>query len=282
MASIVTIKGLCSLKGKDVGFQFQNKGGVYSAAGSFNIVPGDTAIVDAETLSGSFVVGQSFKCKQCGGNHMYQCGACGKFICYDGKARSGACPSCGKNTSVPAQKDDRIPRSGVATHPQILLAMDVSGSMYGGRLTETKNSAVTEFVRKFPGAKMALVTFESYVRTIVNFTEDLSTVERAINGLTDLGGTASPLPHILNNFQGFIHGSGDRYVVIFTDGAWDRGNHTADANAIKAKGIKIITIGCAGADRNFLQSIASPGASITTSDGNIGGGFAQAVKLIHQ
>ena len=282
MASIVTIKGFCSQKGKEVGFQFQNKGGVYSAGGSFNLVPGDITMNDAETLNGSFVVGQSFKCKQCGGNHMYQCGACGKFICYDGMAKSGACPVCGKTTSVPAQRDDRIPRSGVATQPQILLAMDISGSMYGGRLTETKSSAITEFIRKFPGAKMALVTFETYVRTVVNFTENLYTVESAINGLTDMGGTRSPLPHIISNFQGFLYGTGDRYVVIFTDGEWESGNHVSDANTIKARGIKIITIGCAGADRAFLNSIASPGASITTSDGNIGGGFAQAVKLIHQ
>lgn len=289
---IVPVEGVCGEQKKRVGFQFLTYDGVCEAVGSFEITPGGE-MKNAGDLRGNFLIGQSYKtrgCKLCGKKFLYQCGNCKKLICYDGMERRNVpCPACGKVLSIPAAKDDRIIMSGnFGGKAKILLAMDVSGSMSGGRIEETKQAAIFNFIRKFQGCEMALVTFGnnpsygSEVRTELGFTADSAAVERAVSSLTANWGTPSPFPHILANFGSFINGSGNRYVVVFTDGEWSSGDHVGDVNRIKQNGVKIIAIGCAGANTAFLSSIASPDSSISVSDGSIGAGFMRAAELISQ
>lgn len=285
---IITVVGMCTEKNKPVGFQFVDDGVTVKAGGSFTVVPGGASSEGAE-IRGDFRITQSYKCKLCGNTHIYQCCGCNKFICYDGREHRGAkCPACGNVADVPAAVPERIMRSGYAVKKKrIVLAMDVSYSMNGRRLEETKHAAINEFIRRFTGSEMALVTFGnevSEVKTNVPLTSKLSDVERMVSLLYAQGNTPSPMGHILSNFSSFLSdSSADRYVVVFTDGDFNDNNEAIrDAARIKAYGVKVIAIGCTGANTAVLSQLASPGASITTSDGNISAGFAEAVRQIQQ
>lgn len=113
MAKIITTVGACSTRKRPIGLQFSVDGTRCELAGSFSV--GATAVVSPEGLSGTPSVGASFArvgCKYCGNKHVYQCGACKKFICYDGAAkRDFECPSCGSRADIPACSDARIPRT---------------------------------------------------------------------------------------------------------------------------------------------------------------------------
>lgn len=296
--AIKSVKGHCSTKGNPVGYQFkeatEGANRVYYLGGSFIINAGSSGgEVKSTDLSGSFQYNQDGKypgCRTCGNKYIYQCCHCNEFICYDGnEKRNAVCPACGKTSDVPATKDKRIVKSGVsAANVEIILAMDVSGSMSGSPIVEMKRAAVNEFVDKFKtNAKMALVLFgvrSTNVETRCAMTSDLERVKREINGLDADWGTPSPLPHIINNFRDFMRGGNgaNRYVVIFTDGEWEGGDHMGNATTIKNAGIKIITIGTTGANMSFLRSIASPGAMIETSSGHMGSAFADAAKHVTQ
>ena len=290
--AIVAIKGGCSVKKVAVGFQPQVAPGEYFLGGSFkyNAAGGGGPVVSDEKLSGSFRYNQSYPgCRECGNKFVYQCCHCGEFICYNGEETRGAvCPSCGQKSDVPKTKDDRIVRSGVSAGTcEIVLAMDASGSMSGGKIDEMKRAAINQFVSKFPTAKIAVVSFGCpNVATECGFTDNASAINAAINKLYACGGTPSPLPHIISDFGAFMSGANgsNRYVVLFTDGYVDGGEslNMPYADQIKAAGIKIITIGCTGADMNFLRKIASPGAMIETSAGRMESAFADAANKITQ
>lgn len=296
--AIVAIKGGCSVKKVAVGFQLKVAPGEYFLGGSFkyNAAGGGGPVVSDEKLSGSFRYNQSYPgCRECGNKFVYQCCHCGEFICYNGEETRGAvCPSCGQKSDVPKTKDDRIVRSCMASgaeNNEIMLAIDVSGSMSSetagvSRLAEMKVAMTTQFVSKFQGASMALIQFGPGVRTVQDFTTNNATVINAINSLTISGSTPSPLPHVINNFPDFMLGrSGkSRYLVIFTDGSWDEGYSFNEplAKKIRDAGIKIITIGCTGADMNFLNKIATPGAVITTGGGTMIYDVPKLVDMITQ
>ncbi len=282
---IESFTGGCSTHSrKDVAFQFTVNGNKYSAAGSYiSLGTGDGAGGD-KTINGEFYIGQSYRgCKACGNKHLYQCCHCGSFVCYDGNAKVGAvCPVCKKVGDVPQSNGERICVSAEPT--QIILAIDVSGSMVGSRLAEVKNAAINELIRKFPGAQFALVAFQTSVKTVQNFTTDTARIESAVLSLTAGGGTTSPLAHIKREFPQFLSRSSKsrRFLVILTDGEW-AGNcegHIHTAQGMQRDGINVIAIGCAGADRQFIASVASPNASISVVGNNFGSAFASGAQII--
>ncbi len=284
--TIQSFTGGCSThRRKDVAFQFTVNGNKYSAAGSY-ISMGTSGSAEEKTISGEFYVGQGYRgCKACGNKHLYQCCHCGSFVCYDGNAHSNAvCPVCGKSSDVPKAKNDRICASSQRSQLQIMLAIDISGSMWGEPLKEVKNAAIHELVHKFPDAEFALVTFESYVRTVLNFTNDKAQIENAILSLNTGGGTNSPLGYIRNEFPKFVdrNGGKGRFLVVLTDGAWagSDSDHISIAQRIQSEGVTIIAIGCAGANQSFLSSISSANGSIRVDGNNFGSAFASGAKII--
>lgn len=287
MAKITPIIGMCSNTKKSVGIQFVQEGTKLVAQGSYKTYGGDNENIT--NVSGEFYTGSNFRCT-CGKKHLYQCRSCGKFICYDGLAQSNAvCPSCGKNDNVPAATaQGRIMCSGGSGGvTDIILAIDVSSSMYGNRIRTVKRAAIEEFVHKYSqSCRMALISFESRVVVQSPFTTDLRKIERLIDNLSADGGTHSPLDTVLDNhcFSGFLKASNNRYLVILTDGEWfgDANEHIRKANAIKAKGVKILSIGCDGADKYFLERISSPDGSIITNDSGIRNAFATIAKKSSQ
>lgn len=115
---IITKIGACSARKKAIGMQFVADGAKCALGGTYGL-SGDTAIVSDEELSGTLVVGESFKksgCKLCGNKHAFRCGACGRVVCYDGAAKRGyACPACGAVADVPASVGDAIPTTSAAS-----------------------------------------------------------------------------------------------------------------------------------------------------------------------
>ena len=113
MAKIITTVGACSTRKKPIGLQFVAEGSECALSGSFSV--GAKIVVSAEGLTGTPVVGAAYArtgCKYCGNKHVYQCGACKKFVCYDGTAQKNhECPLCGSRADVPACNDSRIPRT---------------------------------------------------------------------------------------------------------------------------------------------------------------------------
>ena len=294
MGKYATSVGNCSKKFRPVGIQFEKTGDGFSAVGSFTIATRGRGGAESGELNGNFSVAEGFRCKYCGNAYLYQCKFCGAFVCYDGNAATGMqCPSCGKTSDVPAGKDRRIHVSGVAASSKpkrIMIAMDVSASMlepsgYGTRLDETKRAATEQFVGKFRGSQLAVVAFSTGTRTLIDFTMDIDAVKNTIRNITAGGGTTSPFTHICERHADFIEdASYDRYIVVFTDGAWSSSaeNIIKKAQKLISKGIKILTIGCAGADKEFLKGISSADSNISVSDGNIESGFATAARRITQ
>lgn len=289
MVKVTPILGMCSTKRKNMGFQFVSEGDRLIARGAFYDYGGGEKRDD--NVSGKFYTDPSFKCA-CGKNHLYQCHSCGKFICYDGSALTDAvCPICGSKDSVPASNAER--RIACSVKPvgklDIVLAIDISGSMGGSRLDTVIRSAINEFVNKYEGNKncrMALISFESSVVVQSYLTTDLGKIRRLIKGFKPAGGTNSPLNKVLTDkgFSEFLNSSNNRYLVIFTDGEWShtRSEHIGHANKIKNKGIKILSIGCSGADSAFLKAISSPDGSIVTNDAGITEAFATIAKKSSQ
>ena len=289
--NIIPITGGCSKNSTSVGYQFVEEGNdKLTARASFRVYEGGDEEEFPE-VEASFYTAPEFKCL-CGNKHLYQCKSCGKFICYDGKEQKGAfCPVCHAKNDVPeASADGRIKCSGhtaVARKVDIILAIDTSISMTKmGRMDAVKRAAINEFVSKYSGCRMALVSFGGQAAVQKELTADLNEIKSKINALVPNGGTVSPFATILRDpkLEEFRKSESDRYIVVFTDGAWsgkDEG-HVSSATKIKDKGIKIMSIGCDEADANFLAAISSPGCSIVTSDEGIDSAFATIAKKSEQ
>lgn len=290
---VFPVVGGCSTKNKKVGFQFGQQESRFYLGGSFTVFGEDSGTGAGESVSGDFRYNQGYVgCRLCGHKFVYQCANCSSFVCYDGAQHDSiVCPVCLRASAVPATQDDRIVRSAVQKNIEIILAIDTSSSMkekIGGvsRLEEMQRAAINNFIYKFPHAKIALVSFGGTVKTELDFTDDPHAVESAVNGLVPAGGTTSPLAHIRRTFPSFTDSNSTsyRYIVIFTDGAW-AGNgdgHSQSANTLRRCGVTILTIGCAGADLNFLHTIASQGADIVADDQDFSTPFAIAAEKINQ
>lgn len=290
MSNIVPIVGFCSKANKETGFQFIHDGRSFTAKASFRAYGGGEDVIG--DISGEFLTAPTFKCT-CGNKHLYQCRTCGKFVCYDGSAQTAAyCPFCHSTDYVPeADAAGRIVRSGRVSDGKpvdIVLAIDTSKSMEDdGRLDTVKRAAVEEFVSKYEGrCRMALVSFSTQVTVLSPLTNDLSVIKRLIGGLKAEGGTASPFGVVLRDksLSEFLKSNNNRYLVVFTDGEWaGKGDgHISSACKIKDKGVKILSIGCAGADAKFLERISSPDGAIVTTDSGIRSAFATVAEKSSQ
>lgn len=293
--AIVSISGGCTKKNINVGFQFKLASDNYCyLGGSYLINPGTSGGRERELNVKGFVYGQNFGgCRACGNKYIYQCHECGAFNCYDGKAADNvACPACGASGNVPETTNTNagapIVRSRAVS--EVILAIDVSASMdekvSGGRtrLDEVKEAAVNNFIRALNGVKIAVVTFGDTAKTELDFTSDMNAAERTVRALSTRGKTTSPLAHIRREFPDFdkeMPGT-SRFIVVFTDGAWNGTGHENTAQKLRDGGVCIITIGCAGADRSFLTRIATQGANIDAIGDDFDNPFATAAKLVTQ
>lgn len=100
----------------------------------------------------------------------------------------------------------------------VAMAMDVSGSMYGS--LDQLCAAAQELLGQMQGGNydVSLTAFDDRQYPLVDYTDDLSAVHGALDGLAAGGGTAfyDTLEYCL--YQS-VNQQGQKYVLAFTDGA---------------------------------------------------------------
>ncbi len=166
--------------------------------------------------------------------------------------------------AVPADVPDRFlgkpSAQGAREHMTFYLAFDLSGSMTGQPLDEAKRAAET-FVSQcdLSATSVGLIEFSDSVRVTQGDTQNNNAITRAIRhlniGATGYGNDGQPFDDIYNRLQ---KATGSRYAIVLTDGMWvNQGHAIQRAQRCHQAGIEIIAIGFGGADRAFLQQIAS-------------------------
>lgn len=143
----------------------------------------------------------------------------------------------------------------------VVLVIDISGSMEGAPLASAKSSALA-FINQLDPAvdRVGVVAFESTARLVSPLGTDFSTANGGIAGLASTGGTA--IDTGLNLGYTTLQAS-DRtsealpVIILLSDGASDAAAANAAADQIKAANIQLNTIGVGASDQSLLSQLAS-------------------------
>lgn len=141
----------------------------------------------------------------------------------------------------------------------VVLALDVSGSMAGGSLDEAKISARSFLRTLAPEDMVAVIAFNDTVVVVQPFTNDKAEAAAAIDGLTAGGETALYQATADSVRVASESGSGRQAVVLLSDGL-DHGSVLSSQDALaatEASGVPVFTIGLgADIDQAYLQAVA--------------------------
>jgi len=141
----------------------------------------------------------------------------------------------------------------------VFLLLDISWSMNGEEIVEAKAGAV-DFAHQaiHQGYLVGVIAFGSDAHYIHDPTTDLASLQTAIAALVPYGGN-NEVAALRMADECFVDTAPDVPAVVFlTDGrATDPDEALATAAILKEKGVRIITIGTAGADLDFLRRLAS-------------------------
>ena len=170
------------------------------------------------------------------------------------------------------------PKKSVAAEPMtVYLAFDLSGSMSGAPLAEAQKAAEA-FVREIDltSASIGLIVFADRVTVAAHATQDVGALNRAISemriGSVGYGNDTDPF----REAQGLLKKlKGPRFIVVLADGVWSRQDLAIKrAKACHVDNIEVISIGFGGADKKFLQDIAtSDEGSLFTAMENLESAF---------
>ena len=172
----------------------------------------------------------------------------------------------------------------------IMLCVDVSGSMSGSPLREAKK-AMRNFVRK-----MGENACSSFCISVVSddveyvgeegFTNDperaISYINEIMECMTGVCNNAHPFDLARRVFVGC---SGRKVMVVLTDGVWEYQDEAVSvAEECQAMGIEICGIGFGGADTEFISAISSvEDASIyTESYSGLGAAFGSIAQVLSE
>lgn len=188
---------------------------------------------------------------------------------------------------------DRSPQDQVPNVPaevEVILAIDLSGSMSGNPIKKAKN-AMKDFVKKMDSdyTKIGLVAFADSAKLLTRPTCDYNKLLRDINNIEvgDVGicNGAEPFAISLDTLNGrFGKGNDDKvkYLVVLTDGVWDNpGGAISEAEKCHKQGIEVMALGFGGADERFLKKIVSTDdfASLTNLT-ELSGSFSKIAQAI--
>lgn len=150
----------------------------------------------------------------------------------------------------------------------VVLAIDVSGSMEGGALTEAKTASRSFLEALAPEDTVAVVTFSNTVSTVLPFTSDRAAAVAAIDALVADGATALYEATSESVRQAAAVESSRHAVVLLSDGL-DNGSALAREDALAAAEtlrVPVFAIGLGNdIDRVYLQALADAS----------GGGFTE-------
>lgn len=146
----------------------------------------------------------------------------------------------------------------------VLLLMDVSGSMAGEPIKQTKNAAKGLVQQLAPNDRVAVLSFADAVKLVQEYTTDRGQVNAAIDGLAAKGNTALYDATAAAAFKAGTSGSGSsrRAIILLSDGAQDgvKVKTTRDQalTAAASAGVPFFAIGEGkDIDRAYLTQLAT-------------------------
>ena len=161
---------------------------------------------------------------------------------------------------VPERFAGRPVSQGVREHMTVYLAFDLSGSMSGEPLAQAQKAA-EGFVRQcdLTNTSIGLISFSDSVLVELSASQNAKEISSAINhlsiGRTGYGNDAHPFDEIFKRLQNV---PGLHYSIVLADGVWYcQPQAIQQAKRCHNNGIEVIAIGFGGADRHFLEQIAS-------------------------
>lgn len=161
----------------------------------------------------------------------------------------------------------------------IILAIDISGSMAGKPLKNASSAAI-EFVNKLnlEASSVSIVGFTDSVVEYCSLSKDIKVIDKAIKKMSARGGTNSPLEFCYKKLKS----SEDKpIIVVLTDGEWlDRKDAIVTSDKCKDAGIDIIAIGFGYADEKFLKRIST--ISVMTDLENLVESFSTIAQELTQ
>lgn len=179
--------------------------------------------------------------------------------------------------------------SSAPSEVEVLLAIDLSGSMSGSPVEKAKE-AMEQFVRELgsENAKIGLLSFADKVRLVVKPTKNEKQVIQAIRSIHvgEVGGgnSAEPFTDALSILKRRLFTKEDiaRYLVVLTDGAWNNPTQAiTKAKQCHAEGIEVIALGFGSAVKAFLESIASIDEFASLTDlSELSGSFSKIAQTI--
>jgi molecular chaperone DnaK len=152
---------------------------------------------------------------------------------------------------VPASKPEPV---------TVVLSFDLSGSMSGGPLEEAKKAA-KKLVDNLDmsGSSVAVVGFADNVKVYCEPTQNAKIAYKAIDSMSigDVGGGNSTHPFV--SVKDMLEkNKTKKFLIVLADGVWSYQDEAIRrANDCKKADIETIAIGFGGADKKFLQAIAS-------------------------
>jgi molecular chaperone DnaK (HSP70) len=183
---------------------------------------------------------------------------------------------------VPDRFLEAPPAVGARGAMTVYLAFDLSGSMSGPPLAAAK-AAAESFVSQLDLSSTAvgLIEFSDRVHVASTAGQDASRIGEAISsmtvGSTGGGNAGHPFDQLFELLDGV---EGRRFGIVLADGVWSNQQLAISrAQRCHEHGIDIVAIGFGGADRVFLDAIASSDAtSVFTDIGGLTSAFSTIAR----
>ncbi len=179
---------------------------------------------------------------------------------------------------------------GKAANIEIILAVDLSGSMTGNPLDRAQD-AMKDFLGEMDPehCKIGVLAFADSCNLKAKPTDDYRKIYNAIDDLrvgeVGYGNAAQPFSASKDIFSHGLIGkkkADARYILVLTDGCWNTPSTAIDeAKKCHNEGIDVIALGFGGADYAFLKQIASMDdyASLTNLS-DLAGSFSKIAQAI--
>jgi molecular chaperone DnaK len=146
----------------------------------------------------------------------------------------------------------------------VVMAIDVSGSMAGTPLSDAQN-AMCSFVDKMDMSytQVGVVAVSDRSESLIQLTSDndacIATIRAITCGQTGCGNATHPFSTIEKMLQGK---DGRLFAIILADGLWsDQDSAVKSARHCNSQGIETVAIGFGSADYKFLKDISSEDAN---------------------
>lgn len=188
---------------------------------------------------------------------------------------------------------DGSPRDQAASQKsnpiELILAIDLSGSMYGEPITRAQQ-AMNDFVDQMDDrcTKIGIVAFADRVKCVLAPSDNFRTVKSNIANLTKVnvgsGTSAEPFTTALPllNTSSRKKEPVLRFIIVLTDGQWFKPDPAISAaQKCHRDGIEVMALGFGSADYAFLKKIASVDefASLTSLS-DLSGSFSKIAQAI--